>query len=281
MGILTTDTLIRSYLPSSVPASDGPVISKLGNVASASFEAYTDRHILAADYTEDFAGFDDYTFHTQQFPIITVYRLQFMRTPAMSLTYTASNPFASVDVTETDITLKRIVAGATSTDATFSFADYPTFTLLAAAVNGVSGWSAEALSNYGNWPTSEIVEPGTRSAAGSLAYLEVYSQDLPYRVQGDTGEIYSPFGFLRGYYKRYRIKYRAGYECVPDDVAGCVAEMAALLYQQRGINPNLASESLGQYSYSNVTTRNWELLSPISRSVLMQYRNPQQVRFRV
>ena len=71
--------------------------------------------------------------------------------------------------------------------------------------------------------------------------MEDYLADL------DSGVVY---GRQLTAYRSVLIDYTAGYATTPDDIEQAVLMIAASLFQGRKRDPNIASESLGGYSYS-------------------------------
>jgi hypothetical protein len=53
--------------------------------------------------------------------------------------------------------------------------------------------------------------------------------------------------------KSVLIEYTAGYATVPDDIEQACIEIAAMMYRDRRRDSGLASESLGDYSYTRAT----------------------------
>ena len=271
---------IKAQLSGLKPADDTALIS-LSEVASAAFESITQRHYPATDYDILFDGADDCLWHTPEYPIISISRLQANRVVALTVEYTAGNASASlVDVVPGEkLTLSKTV-NAVTTPNEFEFAEYGTVSELATAIDAVAGWNASAVGNYGTWPTTELLPPLWKAAPGSTS-LDVFGQDVPYRFKAELGEIYSPWGFRRGGFQMYRLRARLGYECVPQDVAECVAELTCLLFRQRKINPNLASESLDTYSYSTVAAKAVTQLSYQSQQTIENYKRRDVVPWRL
>jgi hypothetical protein len=274
--MLTDLDTVRSFLANKTAPSSDQELAGYAQMASAAFETETRRTILATDYDLQFAGQDDHTWLLPQFPLLKVYRLQFLRVAVVYFTFTlspASEAGVYLDVDEGTVTLSSTVNAVQATPVTLKFTDYPTVADLAAAVNGVTNWSATAINGYDSYPCSEFVDSGYRSALGQAA-LELYGTDQPYRVtKADIGEVFSIYGFRRGLLP-HRIRFRAGYECPPDDIKSCVGEIAALLWQQRGVNPHLTQLTHGPSNVGVLSQRTREQLSWVNQKVIQYYKNP-------
>jgi len=141
---------------------------------------------------------------------------------------------------------------------------------LATAVNtyaGSYGWQATALGMFGTWPIADLRPPqGALEARWyGYAFLQMFGLNFfMFDYNPDIGEIVSSQGFSFGY-RNYRVIYQAGYSTVPYPVQQAVAALAVAVYQARGINPNLQSESLGGYSYTTLADKAFQQLDLVSR----------------
>ncbi|AWM39786.1 hypothetical protein GobsT_18520 [Gemmata obscuriglobus] len=181
---------------------------------------------------------------------------------------------ATVDITPTAVVLKKTLNNV-STTSTFTFAAYPTFEMLYAAVNALgSGWTATGMnSQFLQWQTAEMcTNHGTRSARNvSCPLLVFWWDEVYYQVNKTTGEIILPA--VRGV-QNYRIQYTGGFSTVPEAVQQAVAELVQLTFASRLQNPLMQSETLDKYSYTKAAQNNWDLLSLTSKSALSMYKIP-------
>ena len=60
-----------------------------------------------------------------------------------------------------------------------------------------------------------------------------------------------------------------------------MAALAAAVYQARGINPNLQSESLGGYSYTTIAEKTFHQLDLVSRHGLYLWRSSRISKYKV
>lgn len=279
-------------LPSSYDGSDNTVLSAVLTSSCAFLDTYCNicnGGFAVQTYDELYDGTGDHILYLNQYPIQNISRIATTVTPALSITNTQSdqgcralaqvigtpsNPDnLSSQYVSTGLTLTYIESAVTTTQ-TFLWSAYPTVTSLVAAINNAGNhWSSVVMGGFGNWSTTDI--RATQGAYGSritTSYIYLHWYDLPtYRVQENTGEVYSEMGFCRGW-GNWRVIYSAGYATFPDDLAQALAELTAATYLARTVNPNLQSESLGGYSYSQGTKKAFEGLSVQSKQTMAKYK---------
>jgi hypothetical protein len=186
---------------------------------------------------------------------------------------------------ETDINI-NLQTGATTVNGV-SGTTYTMVTLndLATAINGFSsyGWTALALGIYSTWPILDLRPPQGAFECRWFgnAYVWLHTWNLPdYTYNPDVGEITSAMGFSRGY-RNFRVIYQAGYSVIPNSIQQAAADLTASVYNSRGQNPALNSESLGGYSYTNAAEKTFRQLDYASRYGLELYKNRRAAKFRI
>jgi hypothetical protein len=161
-----------------------------------------------------------------------------------------------------------------------------TLTDLATAINtyvGSYGWQSIALGQFGTWPIADLRPPqGALEARWyGYAFLTMFGLNFfLFDFNPDVGEIVSAQGFDFGY-RNYRVIYQAGYSTVPSPIQQAVAALAVSVYQSRGINTNLQSESLGGYSYSLIADKTFHQLDLVSRYGLNLWKSHRIGKFKV
>lgn len=167
---------------------------------------------------------------------------------------------ASFHITDTAIKLNSITAGVAATSS-ITLASYATITLLAAAIEAVSGWSVTITSGYESFPTSDLVVQ---------QYGEAVSSRSVYGWKNYSGSIHwnKEIGVLEGLPAgdKVRVVYVAGFSDVPEPIKQVAANLATGVYEGEKIK----SESLGQYSY---TTEDLNALPGSDKQILALYRD--------
>lgn len=253
-----------------------PAINNMIAAASEVIEARCRRTFAQATYDElhDFQQWTPYLYVNNP-PIASVEYVRWGLTPALQIQFNDTNnntQAATVEVTSTGITLRKLFNNSTTTN-TFTFAAYPTFGVLLTAINLVSGWQATQSSNFQYWQTSDLTSNvyGTYSARNATVCLNVYWQYFNYfKTNSELGEIHSPGGFGKGY-QTYRVKYVGGYEEIPDSIQQACAELVQVMYKSTTANPLMQSETLDKYSYTKAATTGFDQLSAASKLAIWQH----------
>jgi hypothetical protein len=273
---LTTLASVKRHLRITSTADD-TLLTECINSATDRIEHYCCRQFAEREYRvrEEMTGNRRTFLH---YPITHIYRVAWGWANAIGVNYTGSGVRASVSVTETAVDLRSVGSTGTVTDTALTFAVYGTTALMAAAITAISGWSATAIVNTASTDLNTC--PGL-SALGRTAYLTYPDIDSPnYVVDRATGCFWwraIPLDSQQGWYsysevdslgyetdplgynrdpldtQRLRnvlIEYKAGYATIPDDLGGICNDLVLELYNQGKRNPNLKSESLGDYSYT-------------------------------
>lgn len=198
--------------------------------------------------------------------------------------------------TVTGLTLNWVSNGTPST-TTLNFTANETIATLATAINGVgSGWNAEADSQLGAWPVTELyngfIAVGTSQNATGQTALQVFSQDVAdacfHPDDGQktglvwTGEQYSGLGPRWGPYPLdwdyvsntpalVKITYNAGFATIPAIVQLATVEGVRIILQRMRYNPYLESFTAGEVSYTIAKTM-MQAMPPYILQELSQYR---------
>jgi hypothetical protein len=198
--------------------------------------------------------------------------------------------------TRTGIILKRVASGVTTTN-TIVFADAPTISALAAAINGLgNGWSAAAQSQYALWPSADLYGPLTpQGCLGSQgASLGLFATPLDAAaLETSTGNVTLPLAWNGGVYTGpggwwmwpnssdvpfgsaalrpdVRVSWRAGWEVVPMPVQRACAELIKATLDRLSADGALKSEAAKDYSY---TLRDaWDAMPPWVTQTLGRYK---------
>jgi hypothetical protein len=139
------------------------------------------------------------------------------------------------------------------------------------------------------WPITSITSVTQLYAGGQTSLVDSNS----YRVESDTGILsridvdrgrFASWGlnqfngytgnwkpaprFEEGFYN-YSVVYVGGYSTIPADLHMAVCRLTDVLFNQRGNDPSITSESLGQYSVTRMSQADFskmkmELLAPFN-----------------
>ncbi|WP_020469310.1 head-tail connector protein [Zavarzinella formosa] len=265
--------------------ADSATLSSIINACSDLIEKFCNRKFAVASYDEvyDGNGSREMNILLNNFPVVSVSRVAlFLQNVLMVQNTDSSQSIATVRLDATSLYLAwetNGVAGA----ATLPLASYPTLASLATAISAVSGWTAAPLGDiFGAYPSSFLRAPqGAFDVrwTGSC-YLKLHTYHLPSFEQNPAiGELVLPTPFSG--YQSVRVVYSAGFPEIPEPVQQACAELAVMVYQGRGQNPNLVSENLGGYSYTRQTEMSFKNLSAASAAALAQFKNHRVPRWRV
>lgn len=262
-----------NYLPN-FNSNDNAALGAIISACSATVEKYCNRTFAITTYDELISQ-RSYTLHQKQrmylknFPITQITRLATNPNPVIYLKNTLADR-ATVRVDSTKLYTTSVTNGVT-TSLSYTLANYATLNDLATAINLVNGWTVTTLNPYGSWPATDIRGPqGVFNAAKMNAALLVHVDDVAdYLIEPETGILY-------GWWSRginwYRCIYQAGFATIPLEVQQATAELCVLVYRARGLNENLQSETIGQYTYSIQADRSMKNLSPASFVALNKYK---------
>lgn len=242
---LTSLANLKSYL-GITSSSDDTILEKSIDRASDIAERYMGRKILSRAYVEWRDTYGQERIRLYQYPASIIRFVGIGYNAA--ITVGATNPLdpaVSVTVSDSAVILYRQVAAGTETTTTLTFATYPTTALIATAINATTGFSGSVVLDL---PSRYIRRMSGRTLRNATVNLEAPDQAMEdYLADLDTGVVYGRQ--LTGY-RSVLIDYTAGYATTPDDIEQAVLMIAASLFQGRKRDPNIASESLGGYSYS-------------------------------
>jgi hypothetical protein len=302
----------------SFPDSDEATMNDIINASSDVIERYCNRNFSVQTYDELIDGSGDFGILVSNPPIVSIVRVAYAPIMMMGIankdqaatsarwsidgdTYT--NIGLPLQSSPNNLTLLLEKAGQTTTIVFGPLTSAsPTVTInngtptgitqmwtladLAAAINtyaGSYGFSALALGIYGSWPISTIRPPigPFESRWFGYSYLHLHLWNLyRFQVNPAVGEIVAP-GIYDSGYQNYRCIYQGGYATVPQPIQQACAALAVSVYQSRGQNPNLQSESLGGYSYSLIAEKSFHSMDMATRYGLALYKNHRIAKYKL
>jgi len=260
---LTTLANLEAF--GSVGDIDDTIATQAINAASALIERATGRNFAARDYVHRFNGVRQDGIVLRERPVIHITRCAFGQGTAATLTFSGTAIRATASANDTGLRLQTVTAGGTVTTSTLTWANYATVSLLAAAVNAVSGWSMTTATDR---PTTELYPTGGEDANNATVSLYYPDQDAnEYAVDYERGivrfrnweewiwrthDAHHMSGVMRfpRQWQGVTVSYNAGYATIPADVEYLATEIAAQKYHASLIDNATKSAALGPYSVS-------------------------------
>ena len=253
--------------------ADAITLASLGAGVMRFLERFTRRKLLSATYDILLPGTSTKSLYLPEYPVTKV-EVRSDRLPALQIINdTATAQSALVEVVDTGLSLS-LTDNGTTVSTLLSWVERPTIGSLAAAVNALgSGWRAILSPRFATWASADLKPyKGVRSARQLTVSLSPHWMWLSdFRTNEATGELIRETGWWGGPWS-YRVAYTAGYPTLPDDLALAAVELAGATHSALRTDPNLLSESLGQYSYTRATLLGWDAISLVSRQAVQSYR---------
>jgi len=228
----------------SFSSGEDDTINNLIDACSAAIRKYCRREFDSQEFDHLFTGRMQRHLMLRETPIISVASVRYNPITVMKIKNTSSsNQRATAAATSSGLSLTKVASGSSDTDTSISWSGNATLSAVAAAVNALgSGWTAEVISGYEDWPSADIKEQGAYHCKDAFAGIKLHIDEL------------SEFDidFLRGWLTRnmaidvtstphygpcwgggtnfWRVIYTAGYSSVPEDVQEACAEWIAHIY---------------------------------------------------
>ncbi len=258
---LTSLSNLKSWMGITA-STDDAVLEKAIDRATARIESYIGRQVMSRTYAEWRNGCGVDTIRLHQWPVTQVTNVWTGNKAAIVIGATSGYLRASVSVNQETgtpalVTTTTSTAGVTSSTS-HDFASLPTTSdLVTGGILTVPGFTASLTTNL------RSVQLRPRAGADAvLATVTLFAADTAseYTYDYDTGRLsidpswWAQWPMDRGTMpdavKSVLVEYTAGYATVPDDLEQACIEIAAMMYRDRRRDSGLASESLGDYSYT-------------------------------
>lgn len=231
----------------SATANENTTIDLLIRAVSEAIRRYCRREFALQNHDELCDASGGPLLRLAHYPVVAVDRVATGAETVLTVTNTAAaNQRATVQVTNTGLTLVRVASGTTTTDTSSTWAANATLSAVAAAVTALgNGWSATAISGHGSRAASDLRPiQGALHAKDVAAELLLHTEELgDYQVDAAKGYLHRAAGWQEGI-DNYRVLYTAGYETVPEDVQEACAQWVAALYWQAKRDPGLTQEQV-------------------------------------
>ena len=265
---LSTLAGLKAHLGITVSTYD-TILEQYIDHATAKIERWIGRQIKVRNYFEWYGGNDVRSVRVKQYPINNVVGVYTGLAAALTIASTVSSDIRLTVSINTDplgtvsngtlapgVTLTRTTTAGTTTIDTLTFTAYPTTTLLAAAINGITGYSATVTTAMrcaqlhpragGDIKMATVMLTGVNVSSEFVydSYLGIVT------IRQDAFPMASHNARYPSALQSTLIEYSAGYTAVPDDIHQACLVIAGTMYLSRKSDTSLQSESLGDYSYS-------------------------------
>ncbi|HWG41748.1 MAG TPA: hypothetical protein VN688_03110 [Gemmataceae bacterium] len=283
--------------------SQNALLATLITAYSDAIEKYCRRRFVSTVYDELYNGNGDRRLLLREYPLQSVQSVRYRPVTVLKIinSNTASIQRATVQVTSTGIALTWVASGVTGTDASSTYASFPTLQGIADNINSLgNGWSAQAVGSatgdYGLFPSADLYVPssygdgtttasqGALTARGNYAELKLHTYEL-------QGYQWDPRGWLLRAIPytdpellhpedlrwpvgidNFRVQYTAGYSTIPEAIQEACALWVAIAYNQTLRDPSLLSQAI-----AGAIHHVWGLQNPLHppprvRALLAPYR---------
>jgi hypothetical protein len=277
LDLITRSRVLSNLNDLSTTTAEDRTLDLLIRACSRAVQKYCRRDFALANYDELYSGSRDRNLLLRQYPVVAVDRVATCPTGVLRITNTSSvNQRAAVQVTSLGLTLVRVASGATTTDASITWASSATLSAVASAVTALgNGWSASVVnSTYSSWPSADLRPiQGALNVKDIQAELLLHVEELSdYGVDAERGILLHPSEWGAGV-ENYRVLYTAGYETVPEDVQEACAEWVAALFWQARRDPGVSQESVPGVVFRSVSL-SVHGMPPQVKMLLAPYRKP-------
>jgi len=246
---------------------DNYSLEKLIDQATAWIEHSTRRKLKSRDYLfERYAGSGAKLF-IKNYPITKIESIGIGSIECIKVQNTSSKYNAAVKVSATGVTL--VEDGTEGTEITF--ASYATMTLLAAEINGTSGWTASTASaTVGAYPSDRLYKHPNYYCLNEDVWLRCpYLPLNSYEVDWEAGIIDLGSAFYTTFMGIF-ICYTGGYVTIPEDFKLIACGMVKSLKSKGKTDGTMKSEKMGDYSYTHADKLS--IISDDEEKVLKSYR---------
>lgn len=278
---LTTVADLKTYL-SITSSTDDTLLETIINNVSDQIERWCDRTFAATTKKEFLHAHGERTVQVENAPIISIDLVAFGTQDAIRVSSNVTTDLmATVSVEESQVRLYRVASDGTATTTNLTFSDYKTTTTLTSAIAGVTGYTATKVIDA---PTFLLHRAGGRDVLTTEFALSIPDDaENDYRVDYERGLIYLRSDAFPAVMKHDRriahfpdqfgsvfVQYSGGYSTIPNALVQAAFELCGDAYQGRDRDRNMASESIGDYSYTLRDPAQWSdtittLLAPFRR----------------
>lgn len=261
-------TSMRLYEAQPEQSIDNVLLAQKIAEASDIIETLCRRIFKAADYVERIQW--SRSVNLKQYPVQYVRSIHRATREGLLLTNTATKDYATAWVSgnrKLYLAVQGGVSHGVATPIDLTLAANDTLGELVTVINAVgSGWvAALATGRSGNERSEDLVELSARIVDSTGLTLELLDtpESYGYSLNESAGIIEDLCSQYQISDYRYRgmdawVKYRAGYDTIPDDLKAIVAAVAKHFFDEANRDSGLRSETIGDYSYTRETGQDLE-----------------------
>lgn len=258
-------TAMRLYEAEPESSIDNVLLAQKIAEASDLIETLCRRTFKATDYVERITWRQ--SVNLKQFPVQYVRSIHRATRDGLVLTNAATKDYATAWVSGNRKLYLNVAGGSfhglQTIDLTLAAND--TLGELVSVINALStGWVATLSSGRsGNERSEDLVELSAQivdSTSGLTLTLLETPEACGFKVNEQAGiieDLCSPYVVYDYRFDRCPawVKYRAGYDTIPDDLKGVAASVAKHLFDESNRDSGLRSETIGDYSYTRETSQ--------------------------
>lgn len=261
-----------------VPGDPSDIVTTILNGIDEWANYYCNREFDSTTYAEFYDGTGDQYLYLDQYPITAITQIAIGRDEAIKVKNTATDAtIAYVVVDSLNVTL-IVSGGASESSSALVKLTYTTLSDMVDAINALgNGWSAEIYdSDYNNIKSTQLC-PCMAKYCGARAnttagyeYLEIPAEPIvDFRFDADSGEIYYPRGFPKGYQNVFA-GFSAGYNAaaMPYDLELAILIAVKSVYDRR----NEETFNVSEFSLGHLRVKYADVLPPETIATLNRYK---------
>jgi len=261
LGIADTDT------------ADDLLLDMLIGQASVLIAKELGYNPISQSYKEWYEGEDGFNIWLENIPVTSVDFISTDREDVATVKYDSTDAsYATVEVTANQLKLRKRVNGAVTAN-TLVLSDYATIALLDTAIDALTPWACTPVDSFSTWAASSLIRMPAQHANNVSASLSVPADpEADVELFPETGRLYNWRGWRYGKWdwlhggsgrvglgdnvRNVYVEYTAGYTRaeLPEPIKAACLELVALTFNLSKKDGSLASETIGDYSYSLATT---------------------------
>jgi hypothetical protein len=204
---VTTPFLYRQFAGLTKDSTRDPKIAALIDGVCDEIAIACNRTFSLATYREWLNSYGSARIRLDNWPIKQLYQVSIGATDALIVTYNGDGMHADASFDGTSVLLHDIDSVGVETDSTLAASDYPTLTLMAAAITALDDWTGSVLGSVGATPTQLMRQQTNRMIECVYDYGA-----LDFAIGGDTAAV--------GGYRNVFVWYKAGYTLPVDSSDG-------------------------------------------------------------
>lgn len=247
------------------------LLEELINRASDAIENWLHTIVKAQTGIREYVAGGRRTIGLRNWPVTAVTRVAHGPEIAFTIQNTDDTALrATVEVQDDKIVLTRIASAGTVDVATRAFADSATASAFASYISGLDNdWEVTV---HNDCLMADLYRVAGREATSSALNIEYPATTADVEHVDEESAL---LHLVSPICERGQVQYDAGYSTIPDDIEHACIMLVQELWNARGRDGTLQSETIGSYSYtmSNVSTETVRsYMTPAIKALLQPYR---------